>query len=90
MRTRILDGQVIHDYRQGMLGWGWNILNMTKISDFTAMLMGVGKGVDVNHIIVVSNEKHGNIALEVQEIKYDTNPKDLYQAKVKSIGCLED
>ncbi|WP_435624491.1 hypothetical protein [Flagellimonas sp.] len=90
MRTQTKNGNTFHDYRNNMLQWGWNILHMEKTGKLTCDIMGIGLGIKENHIIVISDERNGNLALEVEEIKYDSNPRDLYNAKLKSIGYVEE
>lgn len=89
-RTQIKNGNTFHDYRTDMLGWGWNILNFEKKDSFKAQVMGIGKGIENGHIVVLSqNNEHGNIAFEVNKIDYDTNPPDLYTAELVSIGYVD-
>lgn len=84
------NGEIIHDFRSHKLKWGWNGLNFTANEDRkTAVMQGVGNGIkEGNYIALTQNEK--DFAYLVEEIKYDTNPSDLFTAKLRISGTIEE
>jgi hypothetical protein len=81
--------EIIHDFRPNALRWGWNGLNYNRIDDKYASMMGIGKGIKQGHYIAmtIGGVDYGFL---VEEIEYDTNPNDLFNAKLKIAGLIED
>ena len=82
--------EIIHDFRTNNLKWGWNGLSFTANKDRkTATMQGIGKGIKKGHYLAITqnNVDYGYL---VEEIKYESNPEDMFNAKLRIVGLIED
>tara|TARA_R110000772_G_scaffold96428_1_gene195084 strand:- start:935 stop:1210 length:276 start_codon:yes stop_codon:yes gene_type:complete len=90
MKSFEIDGVgTIHDFRPESLGWGWNGLTWEVASDKKSVaMMGVGKGLKSGHFIWL-NQNGEDYYYPINEIKYDSNPRDMFNAVLGTPYTLE-
>ena len=73
---------VRHDFTPAACRWGWNVLHYSVAKDSkSAQLMAVGRGVENGHLIDLEFPS-GRRSMRVGEIKYNTNPTDLFECNL--------
>ncbi len=84
----------IHDFRPEALKWGWNGLRF-KITDNTlgeqkAEMNGINGNVRMNkyQYVLLAHGKQEVLWL-IDDIKYERNPKDMFDAKLSYAGVPE-
>lgn len=85
-----MNNEIIHDFRPDKLRWGWNGLDFNVNEDRkTALMKGVGKGIQSGHYIVLTQGGQ-DYAYLVELIDYETNPTDLFNANLRIVGLIEE
>ena len=75
-----------HDYRKSEFRWGWNITyyKMHDDTDNKAFFMGIGRGIKQGDRLLL-NYGNGDFIVNVDEINYEWNPRDLWKATVSGV-----
>ena len=79
---KLEDGETLHDFRPEKIGWGWNGLNFDKKDNGNYEMLGIGLGIKKGDFIYLTFA-NDSIAMEVIEINYHSNPKDMFTAILK-------
>ena len=83
------EGKFIWDFRD--TEWGFGIIYYNRIGEDELEIVGVAAGLERGHFMVFpSDNKYGNIAFVVREIKTISGPDMVFKAKIEVIGyCRE-
>jgi hypothetical protein len=87
-----INDTLIHDFTSAKCRWGWSGLSF-QLTDRTpvkqkAEMKGIGKGIKANEYIMTSHGRHDVVCL-VTKIEYHSNPKDMFDASLSYVGCVE-
>lgn len=76
-----------HDYRKRY--WGHDYTFEPTDKGLKASLMGWGSGIVAGDILLLENKKNGSL-YRVKEIKYFSDPKDMWSVKAEFVQLTEE